>query len=287
VAEQRRTERNGSQVDRYALVGHPVDHSRSPLIHELFARQTRQRLDYELIDAEAASFETAVRAFGDAGGRGLNVTVPHKEAAFELAEELGAEASIAGAVNTLTFTGGRLRGDNTDGTGFLRDLTTNQRQRVMGSRTLILGAGGAARGIVAPLLGAGTRELVLANRTVQRAEQLREHFREHFREQGEIGVCTFDELASAEPFELVVNATSAGLRGEEPPFPPRVAAAAKLCYDLVYSVNDTPFVAWAKRHGAARAVQGWGMLVEQAAESFYLWRGIRPDTAPILKQLVR
>jgi len=269
--------------DRYALIGHPVGHSRSPLIHGLFARQTGQKLTYELIDAEPPSFATAVRGFGAAGGRGLNVTVPHKEAAFELADEVSEAASKAHAVNTLSFNGTSLRGDNTDGVGFLRDVTINQRQPIAARTVLILGAGGAARGIVGPLLEAQPRELVLANRTLERAVQVIELFREH----GPIKAIPFSGLDELAPFDIVINATSAGLKGNAPPFPGTLIGPHTFCYDLVYSLNDTPFVAWARGHGAERALQGWGMLVEQAAESFLIWRGVRPDTAPILKQLVR
>jgi shikimate dehydrogenase len=270
-------------VDRYALVGHPVRHSRSPLIHQLFARQTRDTISYELIDALPDQFETAVLGFRAAGGKGLNVTVPHKEAAFALAEHHGDEAVKARAVNTLSFTPQGIHGDNTDGIGFMRDLTVNQEQAVAGRRVLILGAGGAAKGIVGPLLEAGPNRLVLANRTPERARALAEQFAAL----GSVEVRAFDELDGLGAFEILINATSAGLKGEQPPFAPGLVDAASFCYDLAYSLNDTPFVAWAREHGAGRAVQGWGMLVEQAAESYRIWRGKMPDTAPILAQLMR
>ncbi|HEX7079789.1 MAG TPA: shikimate dehydrogenase [Gammaproteobacteria bacterium] len=268
--------------DRYALVGFPVHHSRSPLIHGLFARQTGQNLSYELIEADPASFETAVRGFGAAGGKGLNVTVPHKEAAFRLAQRTGPEAKVAGAANTLTFDGG-IRADNTDGVGFLRDLTVNLGAVIESRRVLVLGAGGAARGILPPLLESRPRELVVANRTLARAAELRERFQAL----GELRIVTFAELAGAGAFDLVVNATSAGLRGETPPFPAEIVGRETFCYDLAYGRGDTPFVAWARRAGAERAVQGLGMLVEQAAESFLIWRGVRPETAPVIRQLSR
>jgi shikimate dehydrogenase len=269
-----------SAPDRYALVGHPVAHSRSPLIHTVFARQTRQRLTYELIDAEPPSFETAVRGFGAAGGKGLNVTVPHKEAAFALCTEHGEAALAAGAVNTITIAAGRLRGDNTDGTGFIRDVTVNLRQTLSGARVVVLGAGGAARGIIQPLLAERPAELVIANRTKARADELVARF-------AGTAARSFEQLAAEAPFDVLINATSAGLHGETPPFPASLVGPASFCYDLVYSSTDTPFVAWAKSHGAARAAHGWGMLVEQAAESFFIWRGVRPDTGPLLKQAPR
>jgi len=276
-------EQRETTADRYALVGHPVHHSRSPLIHQLFARQRGERLSYELIDADVDHFETAVRGFKAAGGKGLNVTVPHKQAAYRLADELGLEAQVAKAVNTLSFRNGRIRGDNTDGIGFMRDLTVNLKRQVAGKRVLLLGAGGAARGILGPLLSAAPEVLVVANRTVARAEALKQEF-----DAGQsIRVCTFDDLERLPPFDFVINATSAGLKGEQPPFPDTLVNAASFCYDLAYSLKDTPFVSWARRSGAGRVVQGWGMLVEQAAESYSIWRGHRPETAAILSKMMR
>ena len=272
-----------SAPDRYALVGHPVAHSRSPLIHELFARQTGHRLTYELIDAEPAQFETAVRGFQAAGGRGMNVTVPHKEAAFAIATGHGEAALVARAVNTLTFTGRSIRGDNTDGIGFMRDVTVNHDREIAGARVLVLGAGGATRGLLGPMLAAKPATLVLANRTLERAAALGEQFAAY----GAIDVCSFADLAGRGAFDILVNATSAGLHGEQPPFPASLVTAQSFCYDLAYSVKMTPFAAWASARGAGRVVQGWGMLIEQAAESFAIWRGVRPDTALIREQLVR
>jgi shikimate dehydrogenase len=272
-----------AEADRYALVGHPVHHSRSPLIHQLFARQTGEDVSYELIDANAAQFEVAVKGFRAAGGKGLNVTVPHKEAAYQLADDLGNEAELAKAVNTLTFENGRIRGDNTDGIGFMQDLTVNLERSVENCRVLILGAGGAARGIVGPLLGAGPAELWIANRTLSRAEALQREFGA----EGTIEVCSFDDLAGLAPFDLVVNATSAGLKGEQPPFPKSLVDASTFCYDLAYSLKDTPFVEWARTAGAGQLAQGWGMLVEQAAASYFIWRGKQPRTGPILSKMTR
>jgi shikimate dehydrogenase len=273
---------NKSAPDRYGVVGHPVEHSRSPLIHTVFARQTNQRLTYELLDAEPAALETAVRGFGAAGGKGLNVTVPHKAAAFALCDESSAAARAAGAVNTISIDAGRLRGDNTDGIGFIRDITVNQRQTLSDARIIVLGAGGAARGIIGPLLAERPAELTIANRTKERAEQVVAQFAG-----SALRARAFDDLLTLPPYDVLINATSAGLKGETPPFPAVLVGPGSFCYDLVYGSGDTPFVTWAKSHGAARAVQGWGMLVEQAAESFAIWRGVRPDTKPLLKQIPR
>jgi shikimate dehydrogenase len=270
--------------DRYAVIGHPIGHSRSPVIHQLFARQTGARITYETIDAPPEAFETAVRGFRAAGGKGLNITVPHKQIAFDLCDELGSEAARARAVNTINFLpDGRLRGDNTDGIGFMRDLTDNLHQPVADRRVLVLGAGGAARGILPPLLEAEPELVLLANRTIERAEAV-------IAELGSpetIKSSTFEELDGRGAFDVIVNASSAGLRGEKPPFPASCIGPDSFCYDLAYSLKDTPFVEWARSHHAMEAVQGWGMLVEQAAESFWIWRGVRPDTAPILEQLRR
>jgi shikimate dehydrogenase len=276
----RRMTNNKTPPDRYALVGHPVEHSRSPLIHTVFARQTKQNLTYELLDVEPAGFETAVRGFGAAGGKGLNVTVPHKEAAFALCADKSPAAVAAGAVNTITIDNGRLRGDNTDGVGFIRDVTVNQRQALAGVRVVVLGAGGAARGILGPLLAQRPAEVVVANRTEDRAARVVAQFGNG----NTLRACSFAKLAELPPFDVLINATSAGLKGEAPPFPDSLLDARSFCYDLVYGASDTPFVAWAKSHGARRAVQGWGMLVEQAAEAFQIWRGVRPDTKPLLQQ---
>jgi shikimate dehydrogenase len=270
------------KTDRYAVVGHPVQHSRSPMIHQLFARQTGEKLSYELIDASPSDFEVAIRGFGAAGGKGLNITVPHKQAAFELATECSIEAGRANAVNTLSFkAGGAIHGDNTDGSGFYRDLSVNQAQTVADKRVLILGAGGATRGILAPLLDAQATSILIANRTVARAELLVEQFDGD----KQLAACEFGALEAQQPFDIVINATSAGMRGESLPFPEHCVGPMSFCYDLAYGLKGTPFVSWARGQGVAKAVQGWGMLVEQAAESFYIWRGVRPDTAAILAKI--
>jgi shikimate dehydrogenase len=263
------------------LVGYPVSHSRSPLIHQLFAEQTGEKLTYELLEATPEQFETAVLGFAAAGGKGMNVTVPHKEAAFRICRSHGAEAKAAGAVNTISFRGGRPHGDNTDGIGFIRDLCENHRQPIAKKRILMLGAGGAARGIIRPILAEKPAFVVLANRTIERAAALQDDLGSP----AGLSICRFDQLEELETFDIVINATSAGLNGEKPPFPANLVDRQTFCYDLAYSVKPTPFVIWAKENGAGKAVQGWGMLVEQAAESFAIWRGKRPDTKPILSKL--
>lgn len=263
---------------RYGLVGHPVDHSRSPTIHRLFARQTGLEITYELIDAAPEQLETAVLGFKAAGGLGLNVTVPHKEAAFELSKVRGEEAKAAGAVNTLSLSSDQIRGDNTDGIGLVRDLCENQDADPAGLRILVLGAGGAARGIIDPILGRAPASLTVANRTLEKAEVLAER--------DNVFACTFEDLENQPAFDLVINATSAGLRGEDPPFPTSCIGSDTVAYDLVYSLKPTPFEQWSQAAGAARAIQGWGMLIEQAAESFKIWHGVRPNSAAILKTLL-
>jgi shikimate dehydrogenase len=228
-----------------------------------------------------AELESAIRAFFGSDGKGLNITVPHKEASLHFASELTPRARRAQAINTLALRrDGTLLGDNTDGAGLARDLLNNQRLSIAGRRLLLLGAGGAARGVLAPLLGLRPSELVIANRTVQRADELVTMFSDL----GALRACGFDGLGD-EPFDIVINATAASLAGEVPPLPPAVVNAHTICYDMAYAREETPFVRWAHERGATRAVDGLGMLVEQAAESFHLWRGVRPDTASVLSAL--
>jgi shikimate dehydrogenase len=267
--------------DRYAVIGHPIAHSRSPQIHALFAQQTRQNMIYTAIDVAPQDLASRVGEFFAAGGCGLNVTVPHKEAVIALTSSLSARARTAGAANTIMRDAqGRLTADNTDGAGLVRDLTHNLRIAVNAQRLLLLGAGGAARGVLAPLLQLQPRELLIANRSVDRALALANAFGSL----GPVRGCGFAELDGLN-FDLIVNATAASLQSDLPPLPPSVLGAATICYDLVYANSDTRFTHWAREHGAAQAHMGLGMLVEQAAETFYLWRGVRPDTKPVLSVL--
>ncbi len=268
-------------TDRYGVIGHPISHSRSPVIHRLFATQTGEDLRYEAFDVPPERLARQLKAFAEQGFRGLNVTVPHKEKIADLADQLTDRAHLAGAVNTIIIAAdGRFDGDNTDGVGLLTDLTGNLDLTLKEAHILILGAGGATRGIVPALLGSGPRDLRIANRSVERARELAARFGKL----GEIVPCRFDEL-DGEHFDLVINATSAGLHGEKPPFPESILTPDTVCYDLSYAMADTPFVGWTKQHGVKRSHQGWGMLVEQAAEAFFIWRGVRPDTGPVREKL--
>jgi shikimate dehydrogenase len=267
-------------LDQYGVVGHPVGHSLSPFIHGMFARTTGQRITYRLYDVAPGEFHQRVRAFFAQGGRGLNVTLPHKIAAADVAHELTPRAAHAAAVNTLAVRADGILGDNTDGAGLVHDLCDNLGLVLTQRRVLVIGAGGATRGILGPLLGLAPKEVVIANRTPQRAAALAEAFTDL----GAVRGVGFEQLEGP-PFDLVVNATSASLSGDLPPFPPTVIGPQTVCYDLAYGKSATAFIEWATRQGCARALQGWGMLVEQAAESFRLWRGMRPATAHVLAAL--
>jgi shikimate dehydrogenase len=260
--------------DRYAVFGNPIAHSKSPRIHALFAAQTGQDMAYEALLAPLDGFAAAVQSFVSAGGKGANVTVPFKEAAFRLATDLTPRAEAAGAVNTLSFAAGKIRGDNTDGAGLVRDLSANLACALAGKRILILGAGGAARGVILPLREASPAEIFIANRTAEKAVQLATAF------------CVegggFSALAGRR-FDLVINATSAGLSDAPLPLPEGVFATDGLAYEMLYG-RETPFMQQAREAGC-RVADGLGMLVEQAAAAFFVWRGVRPETAPVLQSL--
>jgi shikimate dehydrogenase len=270
-------------TDRYAVIGNPIAHSKSPQIHAAFARQTGQDLVYDRILGSRDDFAGDVRRFVAEGGRGLNVTVPFKEEAFALADERSERAQAAGAVNTLiVLEGGRLRGDNTDGVGLVRDLCCNHRFMLEGARVLLLGAGGASRGALRPLLAERPAALVIGNRTAAKAVELAATAAGL----GAVEGCGLPELAGRR-FDLIVNGTAAGLQGELPALPDDCLADGGWVYDMMYGTEPTAFVRWGLAHGAAKALDGLGMLVEQAAESFFLWRGVQPDTAPAIDALRR
>lgn len=268
-------------MDRYAVVGHPVAHSKSPFIHKRFAAQTGEDIDYGIIDASAEKFEQIVNRFFDEGGKGLNITVPHKEKAWQMSEWRSDGAERSGAVNTLfREETGRLCGHNTDGIGLVRDITRNNNGEISGKRVLLLGAGGAVRGVMPALLAKEPVAVSIANRTVSRAQTLVEHFTGAI----PLTASSFEGLAG-DRFDLVINGTSASLQGELPELPDDLLADDAWCYDMVYGRGETAFQNWARLHGAAVALDGCGMLVEQAAQSFYIWRGVMPTTARVITEL--
>lgn len=268
---------------RYVLFGHPVSHSWSPFIHGMFARQFDHVVDYKLRDVAPVEFRHAVIDFFVEGGGGANVTLPHKPAAAEIVNELSARAERARAVNTIIRRSAtELYGENTDGVGLVTDLTRNLGVTLGGVRLLMLGAGGAVRGVLAPLLEQEPREIRIANRTPERAQRLRDEFSDL----GEISASSFDAVDD-EPWDVIINATAASLAGEVPALPPNAVGADTVCYDMAYGRSDTAFMRWATGRGSTRAYKGWGMLVEQAAESYLLWHGMRPETRPVMDALER
>jgi shikimate dehydrogenase len=266
--------------DSYAVIGNPVGHSKSPAIHTEFARETGQDMTYVAVPAELDEFEAVVERFRQGGGRGMNVTLPFKHRAYALAHERTRRAVEAQAANTLVFGEQIVSADNTDGVGLVRDLTMNLSCTLRGARILLLGAGGAAAGVCGPLLDESPARLVIANRTVEKARALCERFAPAH-ENIALEACGYAHIG--ERFDVVVNATSAGLRGDMPSLSPDVFATGALAYEMVYG-RMTPFLEFASRSGA-RTADGLGMLVEQAAESFFVWRGVRPTTAPVIARL--
>lgn len=261
-------------MDNYVVIGNPIAHSKSPAIHARFAQQTGQLMSYERLLAPLDDFAGSVKQFIAAGGRGANVTVPFKLDAFQLASSLSPRAQAAGAVNTLTFERGHIYGDNTDGVGLVRDIVRNAGVTLTGKRVLLLGAGGAARGVVLPLLAEEPAQLVIANRSVARAVELVTAFAAA----GQLAASSFADLSG--DFDIVINATSASLSSEVPALPTGLIGAHSFVYDMMYGAQPTVFMQMAAKQGAA-VRDGLGMLVEQAAESFFIWRGVRPDTAPV------
>ena len=268
-------------IDRYAVIGNPIEHSKSPEINTAFAKQTGEAISYTRLLGNPDDFAGDVRRFLAAGGQGLNVTVPFKEQAWQLADELSERARTAGAVNTLILLDdNRLRGDNTDGVGLVRDLRINQGFELRGKRILMLGAGGAVRGVLRPMLEEQPKRLIIANRTAAKAYALAQGLAAF----GQVAGCGLDELAGMQ-FDLIVNGTAAGLSGEVPTLPDDILAHGGWCYDMLYANQATAFQLWGRQQQAARSLDGLGMLVEQAAESFRLWRGVLPETAPVICML--
>lgn len=282
------------RVDDYAVMGNPIKHSKSPQIHSLFASQTNQSIKYTAIQVDTGGFKQAVGNFAAHKGKGLNITVPFKEEAWALVDERSERAERAGAINTIKLIDGKLFGDNTDGIGLVNDLKNNYKIELSGKRILVMGAGGAARGVLAPLLSEKPKNIVIVNRTQSKAKDLAAHFNTL----GSISGCGYEDLGygnltngdltndnlNEQQFDIIINATAASLQGELPPLPDNLVAIGGCCYDMMYG-QITPFMQWAKAQGVTVIADGLGMLVEQAAESFYIWRGVRPDTLPVLEQL--
>ncbi len=268
-------------IDHYAVFGNPIAHSKSPQIHTLFAEQTKQSLHYTAELAEPGQFETAVKTFIKNGGKGLNVTVPFKEDAWRCATTRSERAQRAGAVNTLKLEqDGSLFGDTTDGTGLVNDLVTNHNIQLKNKDILVIGAGGAVRGVLEALLAQQPASLLVTNRTKQKAVKLAEAFSDL----GNIKGCGLDEI-NQQSFDIVINGTSASLKGDIPPLPNSIFRTSSCSYDMMYAAKPTPFLRWSSDNGATHVFDGLGMLVEQAAESFYIWRGIKPETASVIKKL--
>ena len=264
--------------DQYRVFGNPIEHSRSPDIHHIFATKSQQNINYQKQFVDIDGFSAAVADFINQGGKGANVTVPFKEQALVLADELTERATLAGAVNTLTFKDGRIFGDNTDGEGLVQDLITNN-VNLNESRVLLLGAGGAARGVLLPLLAQNPSSIVIANRTVNKAEQICQHVADN-----RISASSYNDLA-LQHFDIIINATSASLSQDLPPVPLTIINRKVVCYDMVYGKDETPFLKWARSHGAVKIIDGLGMLVGQAAVSFSIWRGVKPQVQPVINTL--
>ena len=271
-------------TDRYAVIGNPISHSKSPIIHSSFAKATGQDIEYIAIESSAERFAGAVHAFRDSGGRGMNVTAPFKLQAFELADAHSEHALQAGASNTLRFESNRIVADNFDGVGLVKDIQRNLGFTLMGKRVLLLGAGGAVRGALMPFLAEHPAELVIANRTEARAQALAAAVSTMAVTHAKIRGTSFANIAE-EQFDLVVNGTSASLTGELPPISPAVFAPDGMAYEMVYGRGLTPFLRLAKQAGVRQLADGVGMLVEQAAEAFHHWRGVSPDTRAVIAQL--
>ena len=267
-------------TDRYAVIGNPIGHSKSPLIHAAFAQATGQDIEYTAIEGPLDGFRATVEAFIAAGGRGMNVTIPFKLQAFEIATDPMESARLAGAVNALKFDGDRVIAENFDGVGLTRDVTHNLGCALQGKRVLLLGAGGAARGALLPFLEQQPASLVITNRTLDKAEALAKEAAAH----GPVSACAYADLVGQQ-FDVVFNATSASLRAELPPVPASVFAPAALAYELAYGKGLTPFLRLAQQAGVSQLADGVGMLVEQAAEAFAWWRGVRPQTGPVIERL--
>ena len=270
----------GKKTDDYAVMGNPIAHSKSPSIHTLFAEQTQQSILYTAIHVDLEGFKQAVGNFAASGGKGLNVTVPFKQEAWALVTEKSERAERAGAVNTIKIDDDKLFGDNTDGVGLVNDLMINQNIELKNKSILLMGAGGAARGVLIPLLKQNPSSLFIANRTPDKAKDLADDFSDA----GNVNGGGYDAIAGLK-FDVVINATAASLHGDLPPLPDTLLNNNASCYDMMYRAKPTPFMEWATKHNAVKVLDGLGMLVEQAAESFYIWRNVKPETKIVIEKL--
>ncbi len=270
----------GKKVEDYAVMGNPISHSKSPSIHTLFAEETQQSILYTAIQVDLGGFKQAVGNFVASGGKGLNITVPFKQEAWELVNQRSERAERAGAVNTIKIEDNKLFGDNTDGVGLVNDLTLNHAIELKDKKILLMGAGGAARGVLIPLLKQNPEFLFIANRTPDKAKDLADDFSDA----GNIRGGGYDALSDLK-FDVVINATAASLQGDLPPLPDTLLNENASCYDMMYSAKPTPFMQWADEYNAINVLDGLGMLVEQAAESFYIWRGVKPETTTVIEKL--
>ena len=270
-------------IEKYAVVGNPIEHSKSPIIHGMFAQQTDDAISYDTLLSPLDEFSETVRKFQEEGGKGLNVTVPFKEKAWDLADELSDYAQRAGAVNTLVFRdNGSIYGANTDGIGLIRDLKDNYSVSLKEKSVLLMGAGGAGKGVVQPIMEQGVKRLVIANRTPERAETLAKEFADL----GDIVGGSYNDLREQGQFDIIINATAASLQGIMPPMPASCLYDGSVCYDMMYGGRPTAFEFWCEDEGAALVMNGLGMLVEQAAESYSIWRNTKPETKPVLESLL-
>jgi len=270
----------GKKVDDYAVMGNPISHSKSPSIHSLFAEQTQQSILYTAMHVDTGGFNQAVGNFAATGGKGLNITVPFKQEAWALVSERSERAERAGAVNTIKIENDQLFGDNTDGIGLVNDLTINHGIELKDKNILLMGAGGAARGVLIPLLKEKPSLLFIANRTPDKAKDLAVDFSDA----GNIEGGGYEHIPEIK-FDVVINATAASLQGDLPPLPDSLLNENASCYDMMYGAKATPFMQWAIQHNAKKVLDGLGMLVEQAAESFYIWRDVKPETKPVIEKL--
>jgi shikimate dehydrogenase len=272
---------NNKLKEKYGVIGDPISHSRSPEIHKLFAQQFNEKIDYNKYHIKADNLKQFIIDFHSSGGRGLNITLPHKISAMNSVSVLSPNAIQAKAINTIYFNGNEIIGDNTDGIGLIADLRNNFQVEIKNKKILILGAGGAVRGIIGSLIKENPSHIEIANRTISHAEEISKDFSN----EASIKTCTIEELNEKGNFDLIINAISFDTNNKDIALSKNIISKSSICYDLSYNSSPTQFMLWAMKNGANFAIQGWGMLIEQAAESYLIWKKIRPDTSAILKQI--